>query len=133
MKSFPELRPRWPDAVVAAAVAVLAVACAWFLWRGTGTGGELEAVVSVDGTAEFTTSLAGLSRIERTVSANGYTLKIVLTDTEVWVEESDCPTQDCVHTGHISRSGQSIVCLPARVTVRLVGGTGEADVDAVIG
>ena len=60
MKSFPELRPRWPDAVVAAAVAVLAVACAWFLWRGTGTGGELEAVVSVDGTAEFTTSLTGL-------------------------------------------------------------------------
>lgn len=133
MKSFPELRPRWPDAVVAAAVAVLAVACAWFLWRGTGTGGELEAVVSVDGTAEFTTSLTGLSRIERTVSANGYTLKIVLTDTEVWVEESDCPTQDCVHIGHISRSGQSIVCLPARVTIRLVGGSGDADVDAVIG
>lgn len=133
MKSFPELRPRWPDAVVAAAVVLLAAACAWMIWRGAGQSGALEAVVSVDGTEEFTTPLTGLNRVERTIQANGYTLKIILTDTEVWVEESDCPTQDCVHTGHISRSGQSIVCLPARVTVRLIGGTGEADVDAVIG
>lgn len=133
MKSFPELRPRWPDAVVAAAVVLLAAACAWFIWRGAGQSGALEAVVSVDGTEAFTTPLTGLTRVERTVQANGYTLKIILTDKEVWVEESDCPTQDCVHTGHISRSGQSIVCLPARVTVRLVGGTGEPDVDAVIG
>lgn len=133
MKSFPELRPRWPDAVVAAAVVLLAAACAWFIWRGTEQGGALEAVVSVDGTEAFTTPLTGLTRVERTVQANGYTLNIILTDKEVWVEESDCPTQDCVHTGHISRSGQSIVCLPARVTVRLVGGTGEPDVDAVIG
>ncbi len=133
MKSFPELRPRWPDAVVAAAVVLLAVTCAWLIWRGTEQGGALEAVVSVDGTEAFTTPLTGLTRVERTVQANGYTLKIILTDKEVWVEESDCPTQDCVHTGHISRSGQSIVCLPARVTVRLVGGTGEPDVDAVIG
>ena len=133
MKSFPELRPRWPDAAVAAAVVLLAAACAWLIWRGTGQSGALEAVVSVDGTEAFTAPLTGLTRVERTVQANGYTLKIILTDKEVWVEESDCPTQDCVHTGHISRSGQSIVCLPARVTVRLVGGTGEADVDAVIG
>lgn len=133
MKSFPEQRPRWPDAVVAAAVVVLAVACAWLIWRGAGQSGALEAVVSVDGTEAFTTPLTGLTRVERTVQANGYTLKIILTDKEVWVEESDCPTQDCVHTGHISRSGQSIVCLPARVTIRLVGGTGESEVDAVIG
>lgn len=133
MKSFPELRPRWPDAVVAAAVVLLAAACAWMIWRGAGQSGALEAVVSVDGTEEFATPLTGLNRVERTIQANGYTLKIILTDKEVWVEESDCPTQDCVHTGHISRSGQSIVCLPARVTVRLMGGTGEADVDAVIG
>lgn len=119
--------------MVAAAVVVLAAACAWLIWRGAGESGALEAVVSVDGAEEFAVPLEGLSRTEHTVSANGYTLTIVLTDTEVWVEASDCPTQDCVHTGHISRSGQSIVCLPARVTVRLVGGSGEADVDAVIG
>ena len=63
---------------------------------------------------------------------SGYTLHVVLTAEGVWVERSDCPTQDCVHTGHISRSGQSIVCLPARVVIRLEGGT-DSGVDAVIG
>ena len=71
---------------------------------------------------------------QRTVEGGGYTLEICLTDTEVWVEHSDCPTQDCVHTGRISRSGQSIVCLPARVVVELEGGsTADDGLDAVIG
>ena len=68
------------------------------------------------------------------VESNGYTLHIHLTETEVWVETSDCPTQDCVRTGHISRGGQSIVCLPARVIVALEGGPAAEDgVDAVLG
>ena len=52
----------------------------------------------------------------------------------VRVEESDCPTQDCVHTGTITRAGQSIVCLPARVIIRLEGGTADKHApDVVIG
>ena len=35
--------------------------------------------------------------------------------------DSDCPGQDCVHSGAVSRAGQSIVCLPARIVVELVG------------
>ena len=50
------------------------------------------------------------------------------------MEEADCPTQDCVHTGTITRTGQSIVCLPARIIIRLEGGTVDKDApDVVIG
>ena len=49
----------------------------------------------------------------------------------VRVSDSDCPGQDCVHTGPISRAGQSIVCLPAQVVISLVGAA--SDVDAVLG
>ena len=50
------------------------------------------------------------------------------------MEEADCPTQDCVHTGTITRAGQSIVCLPARIIIRLEGGTVDKDApDVVIG
>ena len=49
----------------------------------------------------------------------------------VRVSSSDCPGQDCVHTGAISRAGQSIVCLPAQVVISLVGAA--SDVDAVLG
>ena len=131
MSTSPKLRPGIWDALVALTVAVLAVACAWTVWGGQDESGALTAVVSVDGVE---TELLALEEAERTIQAGGYTLRLRLTETEVWVESSDCPTQDCVHTGHISRSGQSIVCLPARVIVRLEGGeTVDTGVDAVIG
>jgi len=137
MRSSPKLKPGIWDALVALIVLVMAAGCAFAVWTGGSDGGELEAVVRMeaDGTAtEIRMSLDGLNRVERTVTSNGYTLHIVLTDTEAWVEASDCPTQDCVHTGRISRDGQSIVCLPARVIVQLTGGADSDDgVDAVIG
>ena len=131
MSTSPKLRPGIWDVLVALTVAVLAVACAWTVWGGQDESGALTAVVSVDGVE---TERLALEEAERTIQAGGYTLRLRLTETEVWVESSDCPTQDCVHTGHISRSGQSIVCLPARVIVRLEGGeTVDTGVDAVIG
>jgi hypothetical protein len=39
----------------------------------------------------------------------------------VRVTESTCPDKICVRTGWISRPGQSIVCLPNRVVVRIEG------------
>ena len=140
MRSSPKLKPGIWDALVALIVLVMAVGCALAVWSGGSAGtGTPEAVVRMeaDGGAdmEIRMTLDGSDRVERTVTSNGYTLHIVLTETEAWVESSDCPTQDCVHTGHISRSGQSIVCLPARVIVQLVGGSGGEDpgVDLVIG
>ena len=131
MSTSPKLRPGIWDALVALTVAVLAVACAWTVWGGQDESGALTAVVSVDGVE---TERLALEEAERTIQAGGYTLRLRLTETEVWVESSDCPTQDCVHTGHISRSGQSIVCLPARVIVRLEGGQkDESAPDVVIG
>ena len=132
MRRSPKLRPNLWDGVVALAVAALAVACAVGIWQGSGSQEALTAVISVDGTEVERIPLAQETR--RTVEGGGYTLEICLTDTEVWVEHSDCPTQDCVHTGRISRSGQSIVCLPARVVVELEGGsTADDGLDAVIG
>ncbi len=44
----------------------------------------------------------------------------------VW---SDCPGGDCVHSGAIGGGGQSIVCLPNRVELRIGG---ESEVDFVV-
>jgi len=115
-------------------VAALAVGCAWTVWGGQDRGTELTAVVSVDGVETERLPLREAAGTERTIQAGGYTLRLRLTETEVWVESADCPTQDCVHTGHISRGGQSIVCLPARVIIQLEGGESvDTGVDAVIG
>ncbi len=46
-------------------------------------------------------------------------------DGAVRVAESDCADKVCEHTGWISRSGASIVCLPRKVTVEVVSNTGD--------
>lgn len=43
---------------------------------------------------------------------------------------SDCPDKICVHTGFISKSGQTAVCLPNKMVLRLISGD-ENEVDAV--
>lgn len=56
-----------------------------------------------------------------TVESNGYTLTVCIKDGCACVESSDCPDNTCVHTGKISRTGQFIACVPASVTLRIVG------------
>ena len=135
MKSSPKLRPCGWDALVVLLVVLLAAGCGVAIWGGNEAARDLTAVISVDGETAETVALGSLSGPEeRTLTANGYTLHLVLSPEEVYMEAADCPTQDCVHTGHISRSGQSIVCLPARVIVRLEGGQrDETAPDVVIG
>ena len=135
MKRSPKLRPAAWDALVVLAVAALAAGCAWAVWRTPGSAGGLTAVVSVDGAEVERIDLARESG-ERTYSHNGYTLTVNLRpdgEPGVRVEHSDCPTQDCVHTGAITRAGQSIVCLPARIVLQLEGGTAGDGPDLVIG
>ena len=132
MRSSIDLRPtRW-DALVAAVILLLAGVCAFAL-RPAGSGGARTAAVSVDGTEIDRVALDRLSGTEqRTYEAGGYTLTVEFSPEGAAVVESDCPTQDCVHTGLIYDTGRSIVCLPARLTVRLTGG-GGGGVDAVVG
>lgn len=148
MRPFPKLRPTAWDALVALCVAALAVGLAVFQWRGE-TQESLTAVVSVDGAEVDRFSPEDLLESPRTYTNNGYTLTVVpgigcegparnamppSGESGLCVAASDCPTQDCVHTGIIARSGQSIVCLPARIIIRLEGGTADPDgVDAVLG
>ena len=44
------------------------------------------------------------------------------------MEEADCKGQDCVDIGKISRSGQTILCLPNKVAVTIEG---AGNLDAV--
>jgi hypothetical protein len=46
----------------------------------------------------------------------------------VRMEDATCPGKDCVHHAPIDLSGQSIVCLPNRLSVEIEGG--ERDIDA---
>lgn len=133
MRQSPKLRPTAPDGLVVLAVVLLAAGLAFFQWRG-GQAEGLTAVVSIDGAEIDRFSPEALPESSRTYANNGYALEVVCGEEGLRVARSDCPTQDCVHTGTITRSGQSIVCLPARIIIRLEGGAAApGDVDAVLG
>ncbi|MGN1318166.1 MAG: NusG domain II-containing protein [Lachnospirales bacterium] len=44
--------------------------------------------------------------------------------------ESDCPDKICVHTGFINKTGQSAVCLPNKLVLKLK--SDKKDVDALL-
>lgn len=59
-----------------------------------------------------------------------YSNTVCIKDGRAAIVESDCPGEDCVHSGWIRDGGRSVVCLPNRVEVRIVG---ASDVDFVVG
>lgn len=129
--SRPELKWNRYDAIVAGFVALLAVAVAlWFYVPKAQTGAPM-VVISVGGEEAERISLDSFT--EKTVTHNGYTLHITAEGNGIQAAESDCPTQDCVHTGTITRAGQSIVCLPAQIVIHLEGTAPADSPDVIVG
>lgn len=60
-----------------------------------------------------------------------YTNEITVQDGVIAFTDSNCPGQDCVHSGSIHRTGRSLVCLPNSVEIRVI--SEESDVDFVVG
>lgn len=59
---------------------------------------------------------------DRTVTIegkNGGTNVLVIEDGKAHLSEASCPDKLCVHQGTVSKSGQTIVCLPNEVVVEI--------------
>ena len=115
------------DIVLICGCLLAALVCCglWLLLRRD--GGTV--IVEQDGreTARYALSEDRTVRIE---GAGGYNL-LVIEGGEAWLSEADCPNLLCVKTGKIRYAGQSIVCLPHRLAVRIAGGA--SGLDAVTG
>lgn len=80
-------------------------------------------------TDEFTLDLS--EDKEATLVSCGISLTIIVKDGEAWVDASSCPDKICVHSGKISKSGQSVVCIPAKASLTI--STEADDADWIIG
>lgn len=86
-------------------------------------------VVTIDGQPYGTYSLSENRTIE---IANGEDRNAVrIEDGKVFMESSNCHNQVCVDHAPVSRAGESIICLPHKIIVRIEGGK-ESQVDAVV-
>ncbi len=107
------------DRVVLLVAAVVAILCCVQIWRPRASG---KTVVILSPSGETQLSLSH----DRTVTVQGkqgISLTVTVADNRVCVQESGCPDQVCVHSGWLSQNGQVAACVPAGVSVRVIGAT----------
>lgn len=90
------------------------------------------AVIEQNGKEIRRVALSSIPQPETLVLEGKISVTVLLEPGQVSIVHSDCPDQICVNTGVLTRPGQSAVCLPARVAVRIVGET-QSGVDGMTG
>ena len=89
-----------------------------FLFRENGA----RVVVKVDGKEVGEYSLY----INGTYSLNGGTNTLCIEDGYACLTDANCPDHLCVLQGRVSKTGQTITCLPNKLTVTVYGAKEEA-------
>lgn len=119
---------RWGDAVVILAVLLLAGVSFSLLIAGSRPG--VAAVITTP-EGEITWELSRDNTWELT-GRDGIPVVIEAADGRIRFYSSGCPDQICVHSGWLSREGQSAACIPAGIALKITGGSG-GDVDMMTG
>ena len=83
-------------------------------------------IVRVDGQQVATYSLLE----DGEYSLNGGTNILRIQDGKAFLVDADCPDKNCVNRGKIDQTGESIICLPNRLTVTVYGAQ-DSEVDLV--
>ena len=94
-----------------------------------------QVTVEVDGRLVATYDLPtedGQEKEVRVDAGNGRYNLLKLTSSGVFVAEANCPDQICVKWGRIIKPGQTIVCLPHKVVISIIGNReGEPPLDDI--
>lgn len=118
------------DIILFFIILIFGLAVSWFTLT-SGAEGEKVRIIQ-DGNEYGTYSLHDDREIE--VKANDHTNHITIKDGQVSMSYSSCKNQVCVNSGAISQTNDSIVCLPNKVVVEIIGDSnnegGDADVIA---
>lgn len=93
-----------------------------FIYLFSGSGSEVR--ITVDGQLYGTYVLSEPQEIP--IELDGRIANVVVIENgEAHMSDADCPDRLCMHQGAISRDGQTIVCLPHKLVVEVVGGEQE--------
>ncbi len=98
-----------------------------FLLYKNGSDGELVLEVSVDGEIYGRYPLD----TDRTINI-GETNICTISGGYVSMTDAECPDKSCMKMKSISKAGETIVCLPNRVVLKIVGKE-RSEVDVVVG
>lgn len=114
-------------------VLLVLAAGSWFLFRSDSTARDKVLVVRKDQQVLQRIELKKVtSETKLIVPVEHGELAIAYDREGGRVLSSPCPDQVCVHQGKITRSGQTIACVPEKVLVTLTTAAKENDHDAIL-
>lgn len=93
---------------------------------------ELTCVVKVKGEVFHIVELSSVDEPLNLEIDGEYPLTVCITNSGAKVVDASCPDKLCEHSKEITHSGQSIVCLPAKVSVSLKSDSVQSEFDAVV-
>ena len=111
-------------------LAVLILAGGFWLYSSFAMDKGAEAVISVDGEELCRLSLDVDTTY--TIGEGEHFNILVISGGEAWMSDASCPDHICVNSGKVSLEGQTIVCLPNKTIVSIVGGE-DSGLDGVAG
>ena len=116
------------DAVLILTVLLIAGA-AFGVHEFAGGDGADTVTVKVDGKVTGTYPLAK----DQKIRINGGTNILTIKNGKADMTDADCPDLLCVHQRAIDKEDETIVCLPNKVVVKVVGAKQKSDLDSVAG
>ncbi len=128
---------RLPDIIFLAALALAGLILTLWIFLPARSAQASRNILEVkqDGALLYTLPLSEDTKKE-VLYGEGHRNVFVIQGGEVWMESADCGDETCVRTGRISRAGESIVCLPHRLTLRILPSGEDFDnpggLDAVV-
>lgn len=83
-------------------------------------------IIEHDGEVIFEGKLGAQDESFELEGSGGIILGVDIAEHHASVTHASCPDQICVRTGSISKPGETIICLPAKISITVRGST-EAD------
>lgn len=114
-------------------VLLVLAAGSWFLFRSDSTARDKVLVVQKDQQVLQRIELKKVTSETKLIVPVEHGEMVIAYDREGGrVLSSPCPDQVCVHQGKITRSGQTIACVPEKVLVTITTAAKENDHDAIL-
>ena len=65
------------------------------------------------------------------IENQGSFIQICIQDRKVWVNDSSCLAKICKKMGKISKTSQTIICVPNKVFIQIIGKNNKKYIDAI--
>ncbi len=115
------------DRILIAVTAIVGIISLWILFLFRTPGEKIQIFVDNKFAYQYDLKENGLHNISTSYGS----LQLKIRDKSAWILSSTCPAKICKKMGKISKSNQSIVCLPNRVLICIQGKNEEKWIDLI--